>query len=252
MFTKVEGLVIRTKDYGEGNKILVLYTQELGKISVMARGAKKPKSRLSSVSQPFTRGLYLFYKGSGGMGTLSQGEILQSFRALRQDLFQASHASYFVDLVDKLTEEHEKNTYLYQLLVETLQFLEDGKDADILTRLFELKLLHIGGYRPELNQCVICSRTDGDFGFSVVEGGLICERCKTRDPEHIRLSVGARKVLRTLYLIQPHQLGDIRVKAETRKELQQVIWTFMDMHTPLRLKTRDFLQKLNNFIEPER
>ncbi|MGE0992705.1 DNA repair protein RecO, partial [Bacillus sp. GMa5/2] len=77
MFQKVEGIVIRTTDYGETNKIVTIFSRELGKISAMARGAKKPKSRLASVSQLMTHGHFLIQMGSG-LGTLQQGEIIST------------------------------------------------------------------------------------------------------------------------------------------------------------------------------
>ena len=80
MLQKCEGIVLRTTDYGETNKIVTLYTREWGKIGVMARGAKKPKSRLSAITQPFTYGYFLLQKGSG-LGNLQQGEIIAPLRA---------------------------------------------------------------------------------------------------------------------------------------------------------------------------
>ncbi|GAA0362636.1 DNA repair protein RecO [Bacillus horti] len=249
MLIRAEGIVIRSNDYGEGNKILTLYTKEHGKIGVMARGAKKTKSRLSSVAQLFTYGNFLFYKGAGrGMGSLSQGEPLESFRELRQDLLKTSYAAYFAELTDKIVEENEPNAYLFRLLVDSFRLLDEDKDAEIVSRLFELKILSSGGYRPSLNGCVVCGRTEGYFGFSVQEGGFICERCYHVDPQKLSLQPGTVKILRTLYLIEPYRLGNINVKPETRAELKKVLWFFMDHHTPLRLKSRDFLEKMTKLF----
>lgn len=249
MLIKTEGIVLRTNDYGEGNKILTLLTKEQGKISIMARGARKPKSRLSAISQLFTYGHYLYYKGSGrGMGTLSQGEIIQSFRALRQDLLQTAYAAYFAELTDKLIEEHEPNPYLFKLFLDSCALLEEGKDAEIVSRLYELKVLSSGGYRPFLNGCVVCGSTEGYFGFSIQEGGFICERCYPVDPSRFTLQASTVKILRTLYLLEPYRLGQINVKPETKAELKKVLWSFMDHHTPLRLKSRDFLEKMSNLF----
>ncbi|PAM94754.1 DNA repair protein RecO, partial [Flavobacterium sp. IR1] len=91
MMQKVEAIVIRTNDYGESNKIVTLFTRESGKVGVMARGAKKPKSRLAAISQLFIHGLYLFQK-SNGLGTLNQAEMIHSYKEVRNDLFLASYA----------------------------------------------------------------------------------------------------------------------------------------------------------------
>lgn len=98
MLSKWEGIVIRTIPYGESNKIVTLLTQEAGKITVMARGAKKPRSKLAAVTQPFTLGSFLIRKGRG-MGTLSQGEQIESMRFIREDLEATSYASYILSLI---------------------------------------------------------------------------------------------------------------------------------------------------------
>ena len=83
VLTKCEGIVIRSTNYGETNKIVTLYTKEFGKIGVMARGAKKPNSRFSAVTQMFHYGTYLF-QGSRGLGQLQQAETIESFRVFHQ------------------------------------------------------------------------------------------------------------------------------------------------------------------------
>lgn len=86
MLQKCEGIILRTTDYGETNKIVTILTREWGKYGVMANGAKKPKSRLSAITQPFTYGYFLVQRGSG-MGSLQQGEIISSLRSLKRIFF---------------------------------------------------------------------------------------------------------------------------------------------------------------------
>lgn len=104
MLIKSEGIVLRTTDYGETNKIVTLLTRKHGKIGVMARGAKKSNSRLSAISQPFLYGTFLI-QSSTGLGTLQQGEMIESMRAIREDLFLTAYAAYMTELMDKGTEE---------------------------------------------------------------------------------------------------------------------------------------------------
>ncbi|MDQ0339646.1 DNA repair protein RecO (recombination protein O) [Caldalkalibacillus uzonensis] len=245
---KAEGIVIRSRDYGEANKIMTLYTKEYGKLSLMARGAKKPKSRLSSIAQLFTHGQYLFFRGSPRtMGTLSQGEILDSFRELRQDLVKTAYAAYMAELVDKLIDEEEVPPALFPLLTTVFQHLNEGKDPEILARLFELKILVMAGYKPEVDRCVVCHGTEGSFSFSVQEGGYLCQRCQHADPQALHLQTNTLKLMRFLYHFDPFRLGRINVKPETKKELCQAMWLFMDQHTPLRLKSRKFLEQMGRF-----
>lgn len=250
MLFKAEGIVIRSKDYGEGNKIVTIFSSDVGKISVMARGAKKTKSRLSSISQLFTYGQYLFYKGTSAnsMGSLSQGEIIESFRNLRSDLTKTAYAAYFAELMDRIIEDGERNPYLFNLLLTTYRYLDEDKDAEILARLYELKILVAGGYRPQLDQCTHCAVQEGTFGFSVKEGGFLCQDCQHLDPNCIALKTNTIKLLRVLYYFEINRLGNINVKSETKEELRHALWMFMDHHTPLRLKSRSFLEQMHKFL----
>ncbi|MFV8826689.1 DNA repair protein RecO [Alkalihalobacterium sp. APHAB7] len=243
MFQKVEGIVIRTSDYGESNKIVTLFTREMGKIGVMARGAKKPKSRLAAVSQLFIYGTFLVQKSSG-LGTLQQGEIIQSYREVRNDLLRASYASYIVELTDKLTNDRERNPFLFELLMQTLHYIDEEVDPEILVRLYEVKMLFVAGIGPQLNNCASCGSVDGEFSFSIGEGGFLCHRCSAKDPYRLKISPGTIKLLRLFYHFDLNRLGNISVKKETKQELKQVLNSYYDEYSGLRLKSRSFLDQL--------
>ncbi|PTX64874.1 DNA replication and repair protein RecO [Melghirimyces profundicolus] len=243
MLEKVEGVVIRTRDYGESNKVVTLFTRERGKMAAMARGAKKPKSRLGAATQPFTLGQYLCFAGSG-MATLSQADILASHYSIRSDLTLASYAAYLAELLDKLTGEKEPAPELYELLLTTFRMLEKGVDPEILSRIFELKVLEAAGYRPRLDGCIACGKADLPVRFSVRQGGFLCRKCQDRDPRALTLSPAAARILKTLQRITPDRLGDIQVKDETKAQLERAVRSFVDEYADLKLKSRDFLDRL--------
>ncbi|NEU32371.1 DNA repair protein RecO [bacterium LRH843] len=243
MLKKVEGIVIRTNDYGESNKIVTLYTRELGKIGVMARGAKKPRSRLAASSQLFMYGTFLFHKGSG-LGTLNQAEIIDSFREVRNDLVTAAYAMYLIEITDKLTEEQQPNPYLFQLLYQTLNHLNEGIDADVLLRIYEMKMLAVAGIQPQLNECVSCGSTDVPTGFSIKEAGFLCHRCMYRDEHAYPLTAQTARLLRLFYYFDLERLGKISLKQGTKRELKEIISAYYDEYSGLRLKSKRFLEQL--------
>ncbi|MBU8905673.1 DNA repair protein RecO [Desertibacillus haloalkaliphilus] len=243
MLQKAEAIVIRTTNYGESHSILTLYTREFGKVGVMARGAKKPKSRLASISQLFIYGSYLFHK-SPGLSTLNQGEIIHSFRTIREDLTRASYASYVVELIDRLTDERQRNPYLFELLWQTLQYMDEGVDPEILTRVFEVKMLIVAGIRPQLDCCASCGQTEGDFAFSIKEAGFICHRCFHKDPYVMKISTHTVKLLRLFYHFDLNRLGKVSVKQATKQELKEVISAYYDEYSGLSLKSKRFLDQL--------
>ncbi|WP_347549553.1 DNA repair protein RecO [Pseudalkalibacillus hwajinpoensis] len=246
MLKKVEGIVIRTVDYGETNKIITLYTRETGKVGVMARGAKKPKSRLSAVSQLFVYGQYL-YRHTSGLGGLNQGEIIDSFRSIRNDLFLTSYAAYAAELVDKLTEEQKSNPYLFEMLYQVLHALDEEKDPEVVLFIFELKMLRVAGITPQLDRCVNCGLADGKFHFSINEGGLLCHRCLSVDPYHIPMTKRAAELLHLFVHIDLRRLGNISLKEESKKEIRKILNMYFEAYSGLNLKSKRFLDQLERF-----
>jgi DNA repair protein RecO (recombination protein O) len=246
LLQKCEGIVIRSTDYGETNKVITLYTREWGKIGVMARGAKKPNSRLSAITQLFTYGYFLVQRGSG-LGSLQQGEMISSMRSIREDIFLTAYTSYIVELTDKGTEEKKSNPFLFELLHQTLNYLNEGYDHDVLMNIYEMKMLNVMGLYPILNQCSVCGSTDGHFSFSIREGGFICHRCLDKDPYHLKISQATVKLLRLFYYFDLSRLGNISIKDETKMELKKVISTYYDEYSGLYLKTKKFLDSMDQF-----
>lgn len=246
LLQKVEGIVIRTNDYGETNKIVTIFTRELGKIGVMARGAKKPKSRLTAISQVFVYGYYLVQMGSG-LGTLQQGEIITSHRGIREDLMKTAYAAYIVELTDRLLEEKRSNPYLFELLYQTLNYLNEGIDPEVLTFIYEMKMLSIAGIHPKLDGCVLCSNNEGEFAFSIREGGFLCHRCVPIDPQVIYTSQATLKLLRLFYYFDLNRLGKVSVSETTKKEIKTIISSLYDEYSGLNLKSKRFLNQLNSF-----
>lgn len=245
MLQKCEGIVIRTNDYGETNKIVTIYTRELGKVGVMARGAKKPNSRLTSSTQLFTYGYFLFQKSSG-LGGLQQGETISSMRGIREDIFLTAYASYAAELLDKSTEQNEPNPFLFELFSQILQRLNEGVDPDVLLYIFEMKIVNVLGMYPQLDSCVNCSSKDGTFHFSIRENGFICHRCFDADPYRLQISQATAKLLRLFYYFDLERLGKVTVKPETKAELKMVIDSYYSEYSGIFLKSKKFLDQIES------
>ena len=122
MLNRVEAIVLRSMDYGEGNKIVTLLTKTGGKAGVLIRGAKKVKSKHASLAQPFTYGEFVFFRGSG-LGTLNHGEIIKSHHLLREQLDLAAYASYAAELTDRSVQDDEATGFHFEQLRACLEAL---------------------------------------------------------------------------------------------------------------------------------
>jgi DNA repair protein RecO (recombination protein O) len=246
MLTKVEGIVIRSTDYGEGNKIITLFTRQAGKMSIMARGARKTKSRFTVAAQLFTYGEYTTF-GSGNMPSLTSVDVIDSYSSLQRDLMNMSYASYIIELLSKVADERDPNPFVFECLKQTLDYIVEGRDAEIITRIFETKMLILAGSRPQMEACVVCGRAEEPYRFSVKEGGLLDATCHHRDPRSISISASSAKLLRLFQVLDLKRLGSIEVKDVTRGQLQQMLRLFMDEYLGIVLKSRDFLDQLQKY-----
>ncbi|EUJ43045.1 DNA repair protein RecO [Listeria riparia] len=243
---KCEGIVIRTTSYRESDKIIVIYTREYGKIGLVARGAKKTKSRLAAVTQLFTNGVFTFYPNRG-LGTLQQGEALTSFSSIQTDIFLTAYATYACELLDKSTEEQQASTGLYDLFYQILHHIDEGYEPQVLTQIFEMKMLSVLGLYPTMDRCAICGHVDGPFDFSAYANGLVCYRCFEKDKYRMHLPENVVKLLRLFYIFQLDRLGNIDVKQETKEQVQRAIDTYYEQYSGLYLKSKKFLNNMKNW-----
>ncbi|RAP76698.1 DNA repair protein RecO [Paenibacillus montanisoli] len=243
---RVEGIVIRSMDYGEGNKIITLLTNTHGKIGIVVRGAKKVKSRHGSLAQLFTHGEYLFFRNSG-LGTLTHGEIIESHHLLREQLDKTAYSSYAAELVDRALQEEDAGQFIYEQLKACLAAFSEGKDLPVTLALFEMKILVAAGYAPDFNACISCGNEGGSMALSVRGGGILCGRCRYKDSTAIELSEGAFKLLRLFRQLDMRRLGSIAVKEETKQQLKHIMRSLMDTHLGLQLKSRSFLDQMDRY-----
>ncbi|BAM47248.1 DNA repair protein RecO [Amphibacillus xylanus] len=244
MLEKVEGVIIRTQNYGETHLIATLLTDKLGKIGVLARGAKKPRSRMAAVTQLFIHGEYLVRLGRG-LSILEQGDVVNSHRKIREDIFLTAYASYLAELTNVLVDEKQPNYYVYQQLLLTLQGITDFKDPLVLTLMYEMKLYNVAGFAPTIDRCQNCQRTDQINAFSIKEAGVLCQRCLAIDPNHRPINQTQYKLLKLFSEIDMNRVANINVKAENKEVIRQILEQYYETYGGLTLKSRKFLKQIH-------
>ncbi|RUL57039.1 MULTISPECIES: DNA repair protein RecO [Lysinibacillus] len=243
MLNKWEGIVLKSRAYGESNKIVTLLTREAGKVAVMARGAKKPTSRLAGVTQTFMHGMFIVQRSSG-MGTLQQGEHISSMRHIQTDILTTAYASYMVELVDRLVEEGGPQPFAFEVLLQAMNALEEEYDPEAIVLFVDWKMLPFAGVQPILHKCAACGQVEGEFAFSFTQGGFICHRCFHVDPYIIRLSPKQLKLIRMFYSVPIDQVGKLELKRETKQFIKKIVTTIYEEQTGIRLKSRTFIEQL--------
>ncbi len=247
MLHRIEGIVIRSMDYGESNKIITLFTRDAGKVGVMVRGAKKMNSRHSAIAQLFTHGEFVFFKTGTQLGTLNHADILSSHHRLRADLLLTAYSAYMAEMVDRILTDNEPNPFIYEQLKVALEGIEDGKDTQIITHLFEMKMLIQAGYAPNFNECASCGTQTNHPRMNIQLGGLLCEICAIKHPQSMLITEGLLKLLRLLARVDLHRLGKVEVKSETRLLLKQVMRAFLDTHIGIQWRSQHVLDQMEKY-----
>jgi len=196
---RTEAIVLNRQNYGEADRIFVLYTPSRGRISVIAKGIRRPKSRFGSYLDYFSRVSLDLAKGRD-LDVVTGVSAIDSHERLRTDTESYGYAAYFAELTRHLTQDRQENRALYDLLSSSLALVSEGIDPWPVARHFELGILTLLGYRPELFRCVNCARELEAVpnSFSSQLGGMLCPACRLADPSAFRLSIDAQKYLRTL------------------------------------------------------
>ncbi|NQS91525.1 MAG: DNA repair protein RecO [Chloroflexi bacterium] len=244
---RTEGIVLRRRDFGESDRILVLFTRKSGRISGIAKGARKPSSRISGHLELFMCSSFLISRGRN-LHLITQAEVIESFDGLRNDLVGIGTGSYIVELVDAVTYEEGSNLKLYKLLKTTLKTLESGEDPAILIHFFELHLLGLMGFRPELFICVECGKkiTEQDQFLSGELGGVVCPSCATRTSgASIRpLSARILKYMRHIQRSNLQELLSLNIPQDIKTGLEDSIKYYLAHTLDSHLNSPDFLKRI--------
>jgi len=245
---KTEGIVLRENKYKESSKILSVYTRKNGKVSVMARGANRPKSRLLANTQVFSYNEYQFRRGRN-FYYINQADIIDSFYAIRENMERLVYGFFLLELVEKSVPMEEANEKIFFLLLKTLKTLA-VKEKDFLKLIlaFELKYISFLGYRPFIESCVICGRGQArEFRFSNFEGGIICDNCYTKDLRAKALDRKTYELLVRLMYMPLDRLEEIEASDVLLNKLQNIIESYILYNIDRRgFNSLDFF-KINKF-----
>jgi len=212
---KATGLVVRTTDWSETSRIATIWTRELGKVRVLAKGGRRLKSNFEVALDLLTVcSIVLLRKSSGGLDLLTEARAEERFAGLRKDL-RALNAGYYVaELLGDGTQDYDPHPALFEFSLDTLRKLAAGGDAMGLVSAYELGWLGELGLRPVLDRCAACQMTElpaGRLTFSAIAGGVVCPACAPAQRDRRSVSRAALDTLEELSLGElPAVSGEVR------------------------------------------
>jgi DNA repair protein RecO (recombination protein O) len=247
---KLRGVVLKTTDYGEADRVVALLTEERGKLSAFARAARASRRRFGGALEPFTLvSAELRERPGAELWALESVSVQRAFGAIRGELSRIACAGYACDLSRALVRDHEPHPDLFALLVTYLGRLEDAAPEPAALRAFELGALRAAGLAPRLDACARCggelAPRGGRLAFGADEGGLLCPRCAALAPRASPCTADGADALRALAAggLEPAPLPP-GVAAEARR----LISAFLEHHLGGRLPSRRFLDELGPML----
>ncbi len=243
---RVEAVVLRHSDFGEADRLLTLYTREQGKVRAIAKGARKIASRKAGHLEPFTRVKLQLARGRD-LFIVTQAETIDAYPSLRADLTLTGYASYVIELLDRFVPDEEvASPSLYRLLTDALSRLASDAIPWLTIRSYEMRLLDLLGYRPQLFECANCGseiQAEDQF-FSPALGGAICPRCGHGLPGLWPISVEALKYLRHFQRSDYRAATRARPDAETQREIEAVMQGYFQFLLERELNTPGFIKRI--------
>jgi len=243
---RVDAVVLRHSDYGEADRLLTLYTRQLGKTRAVAKGARKIASRKAGHIEPFTHVKLQLAQGRD-MLILTQADTVDAYQPLREDLILTSHASYVIELLDRFTYQDEtENSAIFNLLTATLARLASKSDTWLVIRYYEMRLLDHLGFRPQLFECANCRREilPEDQSFSFSAGGVICPRCGQGLRNVTPISVETLKYLRHFQRSNYADASKAHPTLEVQNEAESLMQGYFTYLLERELNTPGFLKSI--------
>jgi len=248
---KTNAIVIRSLNYSESDKIVTFFTKDFGKLKGIAKGARRSKKRFQNALSLFSHLRLIFFDKEGlGLVRAESCDILHSFPRIREDLRKILYGNYYLELVNEMAEEREASREAFELLLCFLLNLETMAPQEEQLRLFEIRMLSLFGYRPNMTRCGLCKKGGEDLQeipsvfFSLEKGVLVCERCSRAWNNLIPLSLGTARLIEKISQVELTKVERMRFTSQGLCESREILPKFISYQLGKELKSLKALKIL--------
>ncbi len=219
---KTNGIIIAENNFGDFDKMLTMLTPGLGKISCIAKGARRPKSALLAGTQFLCFGEYMMYKGTNTYN-INSCETIEIFYNIRTDLDKLKYAVHITKIIQDITTENQNCYKILQLFLNTLYTIsETDKNLDLVLCIFKLRLLSISGFTPKIEQCTNCKEKDNLTQFSIKDNGFKCTVCSKQDKSCVSMNENTRNAIKYIIMSPAKKIFSFNLKDESLIELKMI------------------------------
>ena len=243
-----DGIVLSRFDLGEADRVLTMITPELGKIRIIAKGVRRPTSRLGGSLEPFAE-LNVGLARGRTFDVVTEVRVGHAWLRLRDSLESAATAWYIAELADRSLEERHESEPLYALLRRAYELLDAGMAPGRVARWYEMHLADELGQRPEVDRCVECDRmleATGSFRWVPPLGGVLCDRCPGPPADRAGLSLDALKLLKAYQRLDIEAIAALRLTDATEREVEGAMREFMRVSLERDARSLAFLDEVRS------
>lgn len=247
---RTEAIILRRSDFGESDRILTLFGREQGKFRAIAKGVRKATSRKMGHIELFMCSNLLLAQGQS-LPIITQADVVEAHRGLAEELARVAYASYAAELLDAFAPEQERQTALYELLKETLGRFSRGENLLLAARYYELNLLRIAGFQPQLFYCVVTNEVAQleDQWFSPELGGVIRPEHRPEGAFCRPISAPAVKLLRYVQTHSWANIAELHLRRSLHLEIEGLMHHYLRHLLERRVKSAEFLLRLRRETE---
>lgn len=245
---KTEGIILRSYNLGEADRILSIYTRDFGKISAVAKGVRRSRSKLRGATQTLTYIDLVLYRGKN-LDTITQCEAKEMFVAIREDLDRWAYATYITELLTAISLERQAQEGVFVLFLTALHLIANLEEPEIGVLFFTVQLLILLGYQPELGYCVACRTVElagSAMALSGAMGGILCLDCTSLDGKAFRVQGGEIAAWRQIMRMEAQLLPRLKLSPILRSRLFQAHRYYLQYQLERQLKSVAFLKHLNS------
>jgi DNA repair protein RecO (recombination protein O) len=248
---QTEALILRSVDFGESDRILHLLIPDSGRLTVIAKGARRSVRRFAGTLDLFNHlRVQVCRHRAAAMARLDQARLIESFDALRVDSARFALGCYLLELFDRLAPDGGNRAdmrRLFRFALDALRAISAREPSSRLRTLLELRALDALGLRPELRHCVRCGAAAGrrsQVDFHVADGGAVCGACAPRFEGLLRVHLGTLRALEQGLRFDFDHLDRLGMGRQTLDEAQRLMSRFQRFHVGVELRSERFLDRM--------
>lgn len=240
---RARGIIIKQSDYGEGHRMLSIFTEEYGIVKAVSYGVKKTKSKVAASSQFLCYADFELYKSNNkDVMTVNSIDVIDGFYPVSEDIKKLSLCVYLADITYSILGTNNPDIRMLHIFLNTVYALSyRAEPLDKIKAVYEMKLMCVGGYMPSINSCVSCGSFDV-FAFDLLKGGMVCRNCGGK--YNIRMDKGLHQALEYITASEDKKMLSFNASEKLLQNLGKLTEQYVSLQLDRKFQSLDYYKAM--------